>query len=186
MFSFEGQTRARPVINLGGGSHASGSSAGSSSGGNINGRLGNGQPPLSIAERARQERQQREELRRLDRYARVIQGFYRSRKIAGVVRDSQRAQYDSLLSSLVSPIDPKIALEATVRLAYSFRPENKQDAIRLGKWARTMATGKPTIGLWQSFDSISTQGSPEDLQRWKMALIKLSRAMCKVSGIQPT
>jgi len=180
MFSFEGQTRSRPAINLGGRGDQSSNSSGSSTT-----QAGSG----NVAQRARLERQQREQLRQLDRHARVIQAFYRSRKEAGRVRDGQRTEYDSLIGALSTaskPIDDaSIAVQATARLAYSFRAGNKADSDRLGRWARTMAVGKPSIGLWQVFDALSQKGSQEDTKRWTLALRRIARHICTIASEQP-
>lgn len=206
---FTGQTRSRPAINLsGGGAGEQPSSSSSSSAVATTTRTliqsRNDNESSSIAQRARQERQARESRRQLDRAARRIQAFYRSRTAAGAARDGIRAEVDALLSTSTSSdgIDAARLLEATARLAFAYRTGNKGDAARLGKWARLVATGRPRVRLFQTFEELCSGGGGDSrvtmtrdaahdqdqdqrVVRWKCALSVLSHKMCRVAADSP-
>ena len=160
----------------------------------------------SIAQRARQERQARESRRQLDRAARRIQAFYRSRTAAGAARDGVRAEVDAvLLSTAGTSSDGSDAaaaqlLEATARLAFAYRTGNKGDAARLGKWARLVATGRPRVRLFQTFEELCSGGGGDSrvattrdaaqdqdqrVARWKYTLSVLCQKMCRVAADSP-
>lgn len=180
--SFEGQTRSRPTINLSGSAAAGGStsSASSSAGPSTPGEHG-------IANRARQERAHRERQRKLDRTARTIQAFYRSRQSAGTARDAVRQEYDALAIGSSSTTDSRTLLQATRLLAFIFSPVvkarkpasrrkcSKADLDRLGRWSRTVAVGKPRVALFQLFEELA--GDQSDLQRYAFLLQRLARVM---------
>ena len=180
MFSFEGQTRSRPIINLGGGtSHPTASSSSSYSSSAISSE------PDSIAKRARIERQHREDQRRLDRTARVIQAFWRSRREAGLARDRVRLDYDLHNAQPYDSLDNvQSIIRDTARLAFIFRHGNKGDLVRLGKWARSLAVGKPSILLFQIFEEL--KGEEDGLRRWSFLIIRLAEILVRQGAIQPT
>jgi hypothetical protein len=166
--------------------------------GNLAASSRNDNESSSIALRARQERQARESRRKLDRAARRIQAFYRSRTAAGAARDSVRAEVDAILSTAGTSGDTIAAaqlLEATARLAFAYRTGNKGDAARLGKWARLVATGRPRVRLFQTFEELCSANSdvtqdaaPQErqrLSRWKYALGVLSQKMCRMAADSP-
>lgn len=178
--SFEGQTRSRPTINLSGSAAAaSTSSASSSAGPSTPGEH-------SIANKARFERAQREQQRKLERTARTIQAFYRSRRTAGRARDAIRQQYDTLNVGSAT-LDAQQLFQATRLLAFilipviharqgSGRPRcPKADLDRLGRWSRTMAVGKPRVALFQQFEALASNEA--DFVRYRDLLKRLSRAM---------
>lgn len=178
--SFEGQTRSRPTINLSGSAAAaSTSSASSSAGPSTPGEH-------SIANRARVERAQREQQRKLDRTARTIQAFYRSRRSAGRTRDAIRQQYDALSVGSAS-LDSQTLLYATRLLAFILMPVvharkqatrprcSKADLDRLGRWSRAMAVGKPRVALFQQFEALADQEA--DVIRYSYLLKRLAKAM---------
>lgn len=178
--SFEGQTRTRPTINLSGSAAAaSTSSASSSAGPSTPGEH-------SVANKARLERAHREQQRKLDRTARTIQAFYRSRRSAGSARDAIRQQYDSM-SIGSSACDNQQLLQATRLLAFILSPVvnakspksrarcSKADLDRLGRWSRTMAVGKPRVALFQLFELAA--GDQNELSRYNYLLKKIVRAM---------
>lgn len=178
--SFEGQTRSRPTINLSGSAAtASTSSASPSAGPSTPGEH-------SIANRARIERAQREQQRKLDRTARIIQAFYRSRRIAGQTRDAIRQQYDALSVGSASMTTQSL-LGATRLLAFILAPVvnakrqatrprcSKADLDRLGRWSRTMAVGKPRVALFQQFEALAKEET--ELVRYTYLLKRLAKAM---------
>ncbi|KAK9898198.1 hypothetical protein P389DRAFT_30374 [Cystobasidium minutum MCA 4210] len=186
--SFEGQTRSRPTINL------SGSAAGGASTSSASSSAGPSTPgEHSIANRARLERAHREQQRKLDRNARTIQAFYRSRQSAGSARDATRREYDAL--AIGSTSDSRALLQATRLLAFIFTPViqakkassrqkcSKADLDRLGRWSRTMAVGKPRVALFQQFDNLA--GNSEDLQRYAFLLQRLARVMLAQAADNP-
>lgn len=182
--SFEGQTRSRPSINLSGNAAAPAVASTSAS-------SALPQPGPSgdrVAQRARQERAQREQQRKLDRTVRVIQSFYRSRKDAGQTRDAVRQQYDRLaIGSATTVLDAQQLLQATSLLAFILAPVSstserrsrarcsKADLDRLGRWSRTMAVGKPRVALFQQFESPAIQSEAQ--HRYGRLLRRLARAM---------
>lgn len=177
---FSGQTRTRPSINLSGAGHLDeASTSASSSSSTIR------HTTISVAERARLEREKREAARRLDSSARRIQSFWRGSHAAGLVRDEIRSQLDAVLAALdgEGSNEGSVAnmLEATSRLAFIYRPGNKGDLARLSRWARLAATGKPRVRLFQPFQSSSDPSSP----RYKHALIVLSARMIHLAAKYP-
>ena len=187
--SFEGQTRSRPVINLGGVAASSSSTSSSSATGHI-------------ADRARQDRLRREELRRLDHHARRIQAFYRGTRQVAACRQAVRNDLDTLMvqldgaiasSSSTSYKDPAVALlllEVTVRLLFVFRPSNKTDVLRLAKLARHYASGKPVIGVFQATEGIArldTRDPAADyFKRWIHLLVRMAQLMLWQIAVNPT
>lgn len=181
--NFEGQTRSRPTINL------SGSAAGGARTSSASSSAGPSTPgEYSIANRARQERIHREQQRKLDRTARTIQAFYRSRQSAGSARDAIRQEYDALaIGSSSNTSDSRTVLQATRLLAFIFIPVlkaskptsrrkcSKADLDRLGRWSRTMAVGKPRVVLFQLFEELG--GNEEDIQRYAFLLQRIARVM---------
>jgi hypothetical protein len=185
--SFEGQTRSRPAINLSGaggaaGAVASGSSASSSSSAFTPG-------DHNVANRARADRAHREHQRRLDRTARSIQAFYRSKRAAGQARDVARQEYDAL--AIGGSLDSKQLLHATRILAFILTPVtthaksptsssrakcSKADLDRLGRWSRTVAIGKPRVALFQEFEDLAAI-SEEEVTRWSFILQRIARVM---------
>lgn len=177
--SFEGQTRSRPAINLSGSAAAASTSSASSSAGPSTPGEHN------VANRARLERAHREQQRKLERNARSIQAFYRSRRTAGLARDAIRQQYDALAGQ--SGCDSQQLLQATRLLAFIFTPIinaksqstrprcTKADLDRLGRWSRTMAVGKPRVALFQQFEIFA--GNQDELSRHCFLLKRLARTM---------
>ncbi|GAA6037540.1 hypothetical protein JCM8097_008245 [Rhodosporidiobolus ruineniae] len=116
---FTGASRARPTINLGGNSTASHASH------------------SDLLAQARRQREQREQDRKRDAAARVIQAFYRGRRSAYHTRQGFRTQFDALVVPSSTPTSDSLLLASRL-LAVLYVRGNTGDIKRAGAWCRAV------------------------------------------------
>ncbi|KNE99767.1 hypothetical protein PSTG_07054 [Puccinia striiformis f. sp. tritici PST-78] len=130
MYSFTGQTKRRPFINLGGQS--------------------NSDKPSEVMRRAKQERLLREKFKHQQAASAIIQNFWRSRVDAGLTKTAMRNRFDQLLSFVfdnipdVGPanfaLSPDNHLELTRLILIFYTPHRSDDQRRLANWTNQLTS----------------------------------------------
>ncbi|GAA5926625.1 hypothetical protein JCM1841_003185 [Sporobolomyces salmonicolor] len=117
---FTGAANRKPTVNLGGARRTDLSAT----------------TQQDLINRARQEREQRENDRRRSNAARIIQAFYRGRRSAAAVRQQLRAEFDSILSAAAP--SPSSVILASRLLALFFVDRHTGDIKRTALWCRVV------------------------------------------------
>ncbi|CAH7688506.1 hypothetical protein BY996DRAFT_8560820, partial [Phakopsora pachyrhizi] len=169
MYSFNGSSRSRPMINLGGQSVSSSSS------------------PNEAMDRAKQQRQYREISRRNQMSVLKIQAFWRSRTVAHRAKNDLRKKFDHLLNSQHQPvISPIHHLNLSRLISFFFNPFNQSDHLRLLQWSDLMIL-HDSIPL-RSYDQLSSSSSLKEIQTsWYLVIAPLMiRRILNLVSIHPT
>ncbi|GAA5959773.1 hypothetical protein JCM21900_006378 [Sporobolomyces salmonicolor] len=117
---FTGAANRKPTVNLGGARRTDLSAT----------------TQQDLINRARQEREQRENDRKRSNAARIIQAFYRGRRSAAAVRQQLRAEFDSILSAAAP--SPSSVILASRLLALFFVDRHTGDIKRTALWCRVV------------------------------------------------